>query len=140
MAIAQLAIAYCSNLVDDSALRFGFFGFANVTAGNNFFNAPVVTAFKTGDSIEKNQIVNALYDGIAGIPPSGGGDLLSAPLRSDIKAELIGPNGVNANNLFEKLAGSCVNPGDSGCDAVRTRTVVKSMCAATLGSAAMLVQ
>jgi len=50
---------------------------------------------------------------------------------------LIGPIGTNPDNLFDKLAGACpVGP----CSAVRTHTVVKSMCAATLGSAAMLVQ
>ncbi|GMQ83952.1 MAG: hypothetical protein BMS9Abin06_0699 [Gammaproteobacteria bacterium] len=141
MAIAQLAIAYCSALVDDSALRAGFFNFANATAGDGFFNAPVVTAFNTaaGDSAEKNQIVTALYDSIAGIPGTGG-DLTTAPARADVKAELIGPNGVNPNNLFERLAGTCAGSGDAGCQADRTRTVVKSMCAATLGSAAMLVQ
>ncbi|HHH42511.1 MAG TPA: LamG domain-containing protein [Gammaproteobacteria bacterium] len=143
MAVAQLAIAYCSAMVDDAALRAGFFNFGSTAAGDAFFTAPVVTAFNTaaGDSAEKNRILDALYDRIVGIPSAGGGnELLSAPLRSELKAELIGPNGVNANNLFEKLAGSCVNPGDAGCDAVRTRTVVKSMCAATLASAAMLVQ
>jgi len=142
MAVAQLAIAYCSTLVDDPALRSGFFNFVTSTASDNFFTAPVVTAFNTaaGDSAEKNRIVNALYDRIAGIPTGASVDLLSAPARPDVKAELIGPNGVNPNNLFEKLAGSCVTPADASCDEVRTRTVVKSMCAATLGSAAMLVQ
>ncbi|GMQ86977.1 MAG: hypothetical protein BMS9Abin08_0175 [Gammaproteobacteria bacterium] len=141
MAIAQLAIAYCSALVEDSALRAGFFNFANAAAGDVFFNAPVVTAFNTaaGDSAEKNQIVTALYDSIAGIPGAGV-DLTTAPARADVKAELIGPNGVNPNNLFERLAGTCAGSGDAGCQADRTRTVVKSMCAATLGSAAMLVQ
>jgi hypothetical protein len=149
MAIAQLAIAYCSALVDDSALRFGFFDFANATAGDAFFNAPVVTAFNTaaGDSAEKNQIVTALYDRIAGIPPVGGGaDLLTAPSLADVKAELIGPNPADPadipdpDNLFDRLVGSCAGAGDAACQADRTRTVVKSMCSATLGSAAMLVQ
>lgn len=141
MAVAQLAIAYCAALVDDSALRFSFFNFANAAAGDGFFNAPVVTAFNTaaGDSPEKNQIVDALYDRISGIQPVGGGaDLLTAPLHADVKDELIGP--VNPDNLFEKLAGTCASPTDAGCLADRTRTVVKSMCAVTLGSAAMLVQ
>ncbi|MFQ5643008.1 MAG: LamG domain-containing protein, partial [Thiogranum sp.] len=128
MAIAQLAIAYCSALVEDPALRAGFFDFASTAAGDVFFNAPVVTAFDTaaGDSAEKNQIVNALYDRIAGLPPvPGGADLLTAPTRADIKAELIGPNDVNANNLFERLVGTCAAPADAGCQADRTRTVVK---------------
>ena len=147
MAIAQLAIAYCSTLVDDAALRAGFFDFASTAAGDAFFNAPVVTAFNTaaGDSAEKNQIVTALYDRIAGIPPElGGADLVNAPTRAQVKAELIGPNPAanipDPDNLFDRLAGSCATTGDAACQADRTRTVVKSMCASTLGSAAMLVQ
>ena len=134
MAIAQLAIAYCSALVDDSALRVGFFGL-----GDSFFNADVVTAFTAGN---KTTIVDALYDRIVGIQPVGGGaDLLTAPSRADVRAELIGPNPdpniLDPDNMFDRLAGLCPV---GACSAVRTRTVVKSMCAATLGSAAMLVQ
>ncbi|VAW78308.1 FIG00702062: hypothetical protein [hydrothermal vent metagenome] len=137
MGIAQLAIAYCNALVDSSTLRTSFFGL-----GDSFFTAPVVTAFTPPN---KDQVVAALYNRIAGIQPVGGGaDLATAPSNAAIVAELIGPNPDGAiadpDNLFDRLAGSCVNPGDAGCDAVRTRTVVKSMCAATLGSAAMLVQ
>jgi hypothetical protein len=142
MAIAQLAIAYCNALVgyapgdintppgwvNDPALRASFFGL-----GDSFFNADVVTAFTAGN---KTTIVNALYDRIAGIPGAGG-DLATAPTRAAVTAELIGPIGTNPNNLFDKLAGSCPV---GACSAVRTHTVVKSMCAATLGSAAMLVQ
>ena len=128
MAIAQLAIAYCSALVDDSALRVGFFGL-----GDGFFNVDVISAFTAGN---KTTIVDALYDRIAGIP-KGVVDLDTAPTRAAVTAELIGPIGTNPNNLFDRLAGACP-VGE--CSAVRTRTVVKSMCAATLGSAAMLVQ
>jgi hypothetical protein len=141
MAIAQLAIAYCSALVDDSVLRADFFFGSNKAASDIFFADEVVTAFTTDN---KNTIVNALYDRIAGIPPVvGGADLLTAPSFADIEAELIGPNPdlniPDPDNLFDRLAGTCVM-GDLGCQADRTRTVVKSMCAATLGSAAMLVQ
>jgi hypothetical protein len=138
MAIAQLAIAYCSALVDDPTLRFDFFGLSD----SLFFNVDVVTAFTAGN---KTTIVDALYDRIVGIPPVGGGaDLLTAPSLADVRAELIGPNPdvaiADPDNLFDRLTGSCAGAGDPTCQADRTRTVVKSMCAATLGSAAMLVQ
>ena len=134
MAIAQLAIAYCNALVDDSALRASFFGL-----GDSFFNADVVTAFTAGN---KTIIVDALYDRMVGLQPVGGGaDLLTAPSRTDVRAELIGPNPdpdiLDPDNMFDRLAGLCPV---GACSAVRTQTVVKSMCAATLGSAAMLVQ
>jgi hypothetical protein len=120
--------------VDDSALRVGFFGL-----GDSFFNADVVTAFTAGN---KTTIVDALYDRIVGIQPVGGGaDLLTAPSRAAVRAELIGPNPdpeiLDPDNMFDRLAGSCPV---GACSATRTQTVVKSMCAATLGSAAMLVQ
>ncbi len=135
MGIAQLAIAYCSALVDDSALRTSFFGL-----NDSFFTAPVATAFTPTN---KGLIVTALYDRIAGIQPVGGGSgLATAPSNTEFVDELIGPNPDtnidDPDNLFDRLTQNCGSGGI--CDQVRTRTIVKSMCAATLGSAAMLVQ
>ncbi len=136
MAIAQLAIAYCDALVDDSTLRDNFFG-----AGFGF-NSDVATAFGSGDSTAKNQIVNALYDNMIAI---GGTDLAETPTRAEIKIELIGPDDPAAvaghpGNLFDRLLSICT--ADTGCnnDAARTRSVVKALCTSTLGSAQMLIQ
>lgn len=124
VAVAQLAIDYCNELVEDASLRSGYFG-----AGINF-NADVATAFGSGDSAQKNQIVDALVNNMVG------GSLNTQPSRSEIKGELIGPAATNANNLFDRLTASC----PAGCDAVRTRTIVKAMCTAVLGSSALLLQ
>ncbi len=138
MAIAQLAIEYCSALVDDTALRSSLFGAFP-------FGSDVVTAFNTaaGDSAEKNQIVDALYNRMVGIPGSSAA-LTNAPTRAEVKAELTGYDAggvlVNAGNLFDRLAGGCSGPSDPACQAGRTQAIVKAMCGATLGSAAMLLQ
>ncbi len=128
MSIAQLAIDYCDALVENTGLRSGFFGSFG-------FNSDVATAFGTGDSAEKNQIIDALYDKMIGLPDiTGNNGLTSAPTRAEVKNELSDP--ANGDGLFDKLTSSC----PTGCDATRTRAIVKSMCASVLGSAAMLVQ
>lgn len=129
MAVSQLAIEYCSELVEDNTLRSNFFGAFG-------FTSDVATAFGTGDSVQKNQILDALYDRMIGLRGIAAVDLTAVPTRAQIKTELIGPTGTNPNNLFDRLTTSC----PAGCDASRTRSIVKSMCAATLASAAILVQ
>jgi len=131
MGIAQLAIAYCDALVEDAALRTSFFGIFG-------FDQPIGTAFSTGDSTEKNQIVDALYDKMLGYPDAANGDatLSNMPSRADIKLELIGPG---ATSLFDKLATNCA-AASCVTDDVRTRAVTKAMCTAVLGSAGMLIQ
>jgi hypothetical protein len=124
VAVAQLAIDYCNELVEDASLRGSYFG-----SGFNF-NADVATAFGAGDSSQKNQIVDALVNKMVG------SSLSTQPTRDEVKGELIGPAAVNSNNLFDRLTASC----PAGCDAVRTRTIVKSMCTAVLGSGSLLLQ
>lgn len=124
VAVAQLAIDYCNELVEDASLRGSFFG------GGFNFNADVATAFGAGDSSQKNQIVDALVNKMVG------SSLSTQPTRDEVKGELIGPAAVNSNNLFDRLTASC----PTGCDAVRTRTIVKSMCTAVLGSGSLLLQ
>ena len=76
MGIAQLSIAYCDALVEDATKRTAYFGSFGFTSG-------VDTAFNTagGDSAEKNQILNTLYNKMIGLPGTGGG--LPTALRSD---------------------------------------------------------
>jgi hypothetical protein len=130
MAIAQLSIAYCDALVEDAVLRTNFFG-------NFGFDSPVATAFPAGDSPEKKQIVNALFDKMSGLPGTSTA-LSNAVTLAEIKAELIGPPVVA--NLFDRLEASCSANPDCQPDANRTRAIVKAMCASTLGGAGMLVQ
>ena len=136
MAVSQLALAYCDALVEDTGLRSSFFGAFD-------FDAAVADAFGSGDSAGKNQIVNALFDRMVGLPGTGA-PLSDAPGRAELKQELIGYDAggtlVNTENLFDRMAGACSGASDPACQASRTREIVKAMCGATLGSAAMLIQ
>ena len=128
MAIAQLAIQYCNGLVEDPALRSTFYGGFN-------FDADVATAYGNGDSAQKQQMLDALYDNMIGLPDATNNALSGVPARADLKAELFGPAASNPNNLFDRLAAPA-----NGTDAIRTRAIAKALCTATLGSAAMLIQ
>jgi hypothetical protein len=147
MAISQLALAYCQELVGkdevtvDKGRRATFFNFPDTNTSNSFFTSSVAAAFGSGDSPAKNQIVNALYDKMIGLPGTPGIELTSAPTRLEVKSELIGPAGIEPDNLFDLFAANCAsNPAACAPDETRTRAVVKAMCASTLGSAAMLLQ
>jgi hypothetical protein len=135
MAIAQLSIEYCSALVEDPAKRASFFD--SIADANTFFDlSDVATAL---DSDGQTKIVSALYNKLVGLPGTPGGNLTDAPSLADLRAELIGPPVAPAtSSLFERLTSN--NCGGSGCDATRTRAIVKAMCGAILGGAAMLVQ
>jgi hypothetical protein len=147
VAISQLAIEYCDKLVDNPTLRDDFFG-------SGFgFDQPVSTAF-SGDAA-KNQIIDALYDNIFAIPNAGSGlELIDTPTRAEVGLELsnsaiildtdeVGDPGYGTpdqpGGLFDRLALTCAL---DSCDinGARTKTIVKAMCAATLGSANMLIQ
>jgi hypothetical protein len=137
MSVTQLALTYCDKLVEDPVLRSNFFG---PPYGFSGFASDVATAFGNGDSTTKNQVVNALYDRMVGLPGSAA-PLANAPTREQVKIELIGYDAggaeVNTSSLFHRMTtgGAC-----GLCDDARTRAVIKGMCGAVLGSAAMLVQ
>lgn len=114
MAVAQMAIEYCSALVDNTSLRDGFFpGFVSN------FGVGVSSAFDT--TVERDAIINPLFDKVVG---SG---LFSQPDEAAMKTEL--------DDLIVLLAGRHV-----GESATETQKIVKATCAAALGSAAVLVQ
>ncbi|GAA5217504.1 LamG domain-containing protein [Corallincola platygyrae] len=111
MAVTQLAIKYCDALVEDSSLRTAYFpGFDFSVSANAAFDA-------TG----RSQIIDPLVENMLGA------GLATQPDAADVESEL--------NDLIDRLT-VCAD----GCDANRTRTVVKASCAAVLGSAAMLFQ
>lgn len=112
IAISQLAIEYCNALVGNTALRSTYF------AGFDF-GASAATTFDTQG--ERDLIIDPLFDRMYGI------GLTTQPDPADVAAEL--------NALIAGLT-AC----GGGCAADRTETVVKAACAATLGSAAMLLQ
>lgn len=110
MAITQLSIEYCNALVEDSSRRASYF------PGFNFTATPA-SAFTAGG---RAQILDPLLDRILA---SG---LSTQPNNADVRAEL------------DSLITTLVNSG--GANATRTQTIVKAVCAAAIGNAAMLVQ
>jgi hypothetical protein len=112
VAIAQLSIEYCNALVDDTGLRASYFpGFD--------FSAPAGTAFAT--QAQRNLVLDPLLARVLGQ------DLASQPDPADVRTEL--------GSLMTRLS-AC----GASCPAERTPTIVKSVCAALLGSAVMAIQ
>ncbi len=110
--ISQLAIEYCSALVDDPTRRAAYFpGFD--------FGAPAAQAFDT--PAERDLILVPLVNGVMGQ------NLASQPDEANVRLEL--------DNLITTLT-AC----GAGCAPDRTETVVKAVCSSVLGSAVMLVQ
>ncbi|MDO3384684.1 LamG domain-containing protein [Gilvimarinus sp. SDUM040013] len=115
MGITQLAVSYCSALVDDSSLRADFFPGFN-------FAATAGSAFDVGD---RNQVIEPLLSAMVAGEVSGSA-LASQPNPDTIRTEL--------NSLIDTMT-AC----GGSCDTNRTATTVKATCAAALGSAIMLV-
>jgi len=112
MGVTQLAIEYCNALVEDPSTRATYFaGFDFAAAANVAFD----------NSSKRDQIFDPLISNIMGT------NLVSQPDPVDVKNEL--------DSLTNTLT-AC----GTGCASDRTNTVVKAVCAAALGSAAMLVQ
>lgn len=111
VAIAQLAIEYCNELVDDPAARGNFFGGADFSAA-----ASAAFANDTARDVFLDPLLAAAF----------GENINSQPNQLNAKAEL--------NNLIDRLT-VCGN----NCAADRTLTVVKAACAATIGNAAILI-
>ncbi|WP_078082764.1 LamG domain-containing protein [Microbulbifer mangrovi] len=124
MGITQLAVKYCSTLVDDTGARASYFpGFD--------FSAGAGEAFDT--AAERAQVIDPLLENLLGRPiawPAAVGghtaQLATAPDESAVRAEL--------DSLIDTMT-AC----GSGCDANRTPTTVKATCAAAMGSAMILI-
>ena len=113
MAVTQLAIAYCNALVNDTTLRQSFFpGFD--------FNSSVNDAFVTGD---RSLVTSPLYNKTMNT------NIANQPSLVEVETEL--------NDLIDRLS-SCND--NNSCSADRTEIVVKAICAASVGNAAMLIQ
>lgn len=116
MAITQLSVAYCNALVADESLRNSVFeGFD--------FNAPASQAFASAGR-------TAIVDGLAKvlvIKTPGGVPVESGPTETMLSQRLDG--------LIDQMVACGANCADG-----TTQTTVTAVCAAALGSAAMLVQ
>jgi hypothetical protein len=110
--VAQLAIEYCSALVDDATLRAAYFPGVN-------FGAAASTA--VGSPANRDLVFNPLLDRMLGV------NVATQPNRAAARAEL------------DALAGR-LTAGAAGSAPGRTAIVTKASCAAVLGSAVTLLQ
>jgi len=119
VAIAQMAIEYCNALVNDSARAAAFF------PGFNFGAAPSVAFAGTN----RDLVIGPMIDRAMGVA------ILTQPDYMDVRNEL-GYQAPVANghpgNLVDRLLASPDNPS--------TPAMVKAVCAAVLGSAAVTIQ
>jgi len=123
-ALAQLAIQYCSQMVDTPALRTAFFG------GTLNPSATAIATFGTAGApnvVNRDLVINALLT--KGINTGLEWD----PDASAISAEL--DNGGPAGGLINRLVA-----GPTGNAAGGTGTVMKATCGAVLGSGMTLIQ
>lgn len=111
--VAKLALEYCDQLVETPALRDAIFpGFG--------FGADATVAFDPGArTMLATQLANEFL----------GETLGGQPTATDIQPVV--------NDLIDELTMGCVAPGD--CPATRTQTIVKAVCSAVLGSAAVTI-
>ena len=111
VAIAKIALEYCSALVDGPYRDAFFPGFD--------FSAVPTAAFAT--AAERDRIFNPLYDRMVG------DGLVMQPTRAEVRSAL--------DAMTNQLLAPCATPG--ACSAQRTTAIVKSACTAVLGSAAV---
>jgi hypothetical protein len=111
VAILKLALEYCDSMVESVATRQSFFG------PTFDFNQPVVVAFS--DQTRRDMILDPLIDGMLGV------GIANQPTRAEVHPLL--------DQLLTDLTAGC---NATNCDATRTRSVVKGLCAAVLSSSA----
>jgi hypothetical protein len=113
VAVTKLSLEYCDALVETTNLRDAFFG--NIVA----FNSPASTVFASQTT--RDALVQRLVDRMFGV------NVTSQPNFGEVQPVL--------DDLMDGLTQNCASQ-PATCDAERTRTIVKSMCAAALASAA----
>jgi hypothetical protein len=138
MAIAQLVLTSCSELVDSPAGYFGSFDFGQNEA----------VAF---DSVAKrDQIINPLLTAVANY--NGVENLTSQPAEAELRATFGDMNQValvsdtnvvlaNYDSLIDHMIANCTPSAVTTCNnPARTRQIVKAVCASAVGGAVTLVQ
>lgn len=115
--IFKLSLEYCDAMVENPQLRDALFGtnpaFEFGAAPNIAFGAPA----------KKDIIIDALLRRMVG------DNLATQPSPDETRPIL--------NRLIDDLTGACAT---GGCDAARTRAVVKAACSTVLSSAVTLIQ
>jgi len=119
MAVSQLAIEYCSALLDDQGqtLRADYFpGFVFSDTADNAFNS----------AAQRDLVIVPLLNRMMNI------GVTTQPDPAEVTVEL--------DNLILALTACAMGPAPTCATAARTEQIVKATCAATLGSAVMLLQ
>jgi hypothetical protein len=126
MAVSQLAIEYCSALVDNNGLVVRDDYFKDSAGIQSFdFGATASSAFDTQE--KRDLVISPLLDNIIGT------GLTTQPDLGNVRSEL--------DNLMLILGTTTDCTPQPSCNtALRTEQIVKATCAAALGSAAMLIQ
>lgn len=128
IAISQLAIEYCSALVDDTTARTAYFPGFTFPADAN----------AVSDADWSNLVITPLMNRVQGL------NLLTQPDTANASAELLqlinNPADVRTDNGTTDGEPDGLAKCNGGCPAGRTELVVKATCAAALGSAVTLVQ
>ena len=120
VAVSQLAIEYCSEMVDDTTLRNGFFPGFNFDA----------TASSIADATWETGIVDPIISNFLGQ------NIATQPLPADVRAELM----VLLTNSTDSSRPTGLARCGASCAADRTYIVTKAACASVLGSAGLLLQ
>ena len=118
--VSQLAIEYCSEMVDDATLRSGFFPGFNFTADAN--SIPDAT-WETG-------VVDPIINNFLGQ------NIATQPLPADVRLELM----ILLTNTTDSNRPTGLARCGTSCSADRALVVTKAACASVLGSAAVLLQ
>ena len=124
VAIAQMAIEYCNALVNDGPKASAYFGGFD-------FDLSATQAFGTRlspNTVARNLIIQSVVDRAMGVA------VLTQPDYMEVRDELgfVGPLGGHPGNLIDRLLVSPDNPN--------TRSIVKAVCAAAIGSAVTTIQ
>ena len=117
-AVAQLAVAYCSEMVNTRGTAVFGAGF-DPTQGGSYFSAPINT------NSNRDAVINALYTNLVGGTITA--NLATQPTFAEVQAEL--------NSLITNLT-----PATYASTANRSGVVTTAACAALLGSSATVVQ
>jgi hypothetical protein len=120
MAVSQLAIAYCSAMVDNIA--------PNAGARASFYGRTIDMNSLLTDPTDRNYIIDPVVDRVMGT------GLLTQPARDDMRLEL---NRLLTHNEAGRTPGLCQR---QACGTGRTALAMKAVCGAALASAVTTVQ
>ena len=118
--VSQLAIEYCSEMVDDAGLRSGFFPGFDFSA----------TASAIPDATWETGIIDPIINNFLGQ------NLTTQPLPADVRSELM----ILLTNTTDVDRPTGLARCGASCSADRTYVVTKAACASVLGSAAVILQ